>query len=92
MEEKSNPMNDQCNLDSKSNELSVSQCNCIHNLKSSNEDITVVKNYELTKYVNILHIEPITVTDFVNVIDVVNNNSANINSPPIFISHSSLLI
>jgi hypothetical protein len=90
----SEPINDHCATDtnSNSNDLTISHCNCIHSISSKNQDVTVYKTFELTKYVSVLHVDAsidinISTFSFSNSI-----HSDKINGPPIFIAVSTLLI
>lgn len=90
----SEPITDHCNsdMDSNSNDVSISHCNCVHSISSKNQDVTVYKNFELTKYVNVLYVDS-SIDININTFLFSNSIHSNkINGPPIFIAVSTLLI
>lgn len=89
-EESTKPIIDHCNSDSK--ETSFSACNCIHSFKSSDQETTFARNFELTKFVNVQFVATDIFFTFNKSILTANLNSTQINSPPLFINNSSLLI
>lgn len=89
--EEKTEITDHCNSDSTSDQITLSDCNCVHKFIPIN-DYAIQKTFELNK--NIFQSE----TNFESIIELNSTRKSfvdltiNVHSPPIFISHSALLI
>lgn len=91
IEEASKPIADHCNQDVTSDELTLSDCNCVHKFIPIT-DYSIQKTFELTKFFSSVNYTIENYTEVNSFAKKYSDFSSKVHSPPIFIIHSAFLI